>query len=538
MEAGNRSREYEIGRQMSLTSILKHVDFKELREKFAQEFVKPAFNLTTEIKAPPLTNNYGIVGTAFDYLMRFYLQHHNQNTFVERDTWVADHSYKSLSDKLSQSQGTVVATGLHRDKIYQTKDLLKIIDDQFKQAKNNYKEFITHGLLSDELIANTIFLAKLDAYYRAGIVDSNFDYHSPDDIKDIRAMLSLVDRECFSAKNKCYFNPVFGEGSMLVGGADADLIIDDTLIDIKATKHLKLDRQHFNQILGYYILSLIGGINQSPKTKPIKNIGIYFARHGELWTIPLSQFGDQQKFYDFKDWFIEFIKNSRLRTSSITIVRPYETKIRGTCFVKNNLLPYKGNFYSLPVGSYHKKGTEINYVVDQRKLIIYDKNGVKLCQHKTVGGQGVKIIKATHKLHKSINSSIINEMIADISLSMEDPAKGKQWMLSVCNTKPRLHMREQLVEIKSIVATIDRAIVDKAVDFCINLKFNNGFIFKSIAESMSQRENSKEVSPSKISKRKASKKKGRPVKKKMIKKSLSVKNKKTAKKSPSKSKTN
>lgn len=295
---------------MSLTSILKGKEFKELREKFAYDFLKPAFNIKTELKAPPLTNNYTIVGTAFDYLMRFYLQHLNKNTFVQQDMWVADEAYKELFGQLSQTQEKKIITGFYRDKSFKTKDLLKLINDQYSQTKNNYKKFVINGKLSDEFIANTIFLAKLDVYYRAGIIDSNFDYHEPDDIKDIKAMLSLVDHKYFIAKKKCYFNPEFGEGSTLVGGADADLIIDNTLIDIKATKHLKLDRQHLNQILGYYILSLIGGVNKSPKARPIKNIGIYFARHGELWTVPLSQFGNAQKFHNFKDWFIKFIKRN------------------------------------------------------------------------------------------------------------------------------------------------------------------------------------------------------------------------------------
>jgi len=297
---------------MSLTSVLSDKNNQELRDKLKTEFLRPAFSLKTEIKASPLTNNWGIVGTAFDYLMRFYLQHHNKNTFIQRDTWVADHSYKTLTNQFSTSKQTEVRTGFYRDKVFKTKDLLKIITDQYSQTKSNYSKFVADGQLTDDLIANTIYLAKLDAYFRAGIIDQNFDNHNPDDIKDLRAIISLVDNRHFTAKEKCYFNPTFGEGSMLVGGADADLIIDNTLIDIKATKHLKLEREHLNQVLGYYILSLIGGVNDNPSDRPIENIGLYFARHGELWTIPLHQFGDKTKFEEFKDWFISYVSRGRM----------------------------------------------------------------------------------------------------------------------------------------------------------------------------------------------------------------------------------
>lgn len=297
---------------MSLTSVLSDRDNQELRDKLKTLFLRPSFTLKTEIKAVPLTNNYGIVGTAFDYLMRFYLQHINKNTFIQRDVWVAEHSYRKLTDQFTLSKEPEVRTGFKRDKVYKTKELLKIITNQYEQTISNYSNFITYGKLTDDLIANTIFLAKLDVYFRAGMIDQNLDNHNPDDIKDIRSLFALVDNQLFTAKERCYFNPTFGAGSILVGGADADLIIDNTLIDIKATKNLKLEREHLNQVLGYYILSLIGGVNDNPSDRPIENIGLYFARHGELWTVPISQFGDKDKFDEFKNWFISYVSQRRL----------------------------------------------------------------------------------------------------------------------------------------------------------------------------------------------------------------------------------
>lgn len=51
---------------MSLTSFLK---IKEVKAKFRETFKKPSFKLEGEIIAHPQTKNYGLVGTAFDYLM-------------------------------------------------------------------------------------------------------------------------------------------------------------------------------------------------------------------------------------------------------------------------------------------------------------------------------------------------------------------------------------------------------------------------------------------------------------------------------------
>jgi hypothetical protein len=295
---------------MSLTSILSDKNNQELRDKFKAEFLRPDFKLKADIKAPPLTTNYTIVGTAFDYLMRFYLERLNKETFEHRNHWVADNAFNTLTNLILPRSGKEIAVGFQRDKVFKTKELTKLIVDQYNAAKENYKTFLISGDITNDLIANTIFLAKLDVFSRSGIIDKNFDFHAPEDIADIRAMLSIVNNDYFTAKNKCYFNPTFGGGSAIVGGADADLIVDNTLIDIKATKNLTLDRGDLNQILGYYLLSLIGGVNLTPHVRPIENIGLYFARHGVLWTVPLSQFGDEQKFSDFKDWFINFVKPS------------------------------------------------------------------------------------------------------------------------------------------------------------------------------------------------------------------------------------
>ena len=56
---------------MSLSKFLK---IEDVRKKFQECFSKTRFAVKKEILAPPLTKNYGRVGTAFDYLLHFYLK--------------------------------------------------------------------------------------------------------------------------------------------------------------------------------------------------------------------------------------------------------------------------------------------------------------------------------------------------------------------------------------------------------------------------------------------------------------------------------
>ena len=75
-------------------------------------------------------------------------------------------------------------------------------------------------------------------------------------------------------------NPTF-KGSSDVDGADADLIVDGCLIDIKASMHSRINPEWLRQIVGYVLLDY-------DDTYQITSVGIYLARQGRLFTWPLA----------------------------------------------------------------------------------------------------------------------------------------------------------------------------------------------------------------------------------------------------------
>jgi len=77
-------------------------------------------------------------------------------------------------------------------------------------------------------------------------------------------------------------NPTFA-GSSDVGGADADLMVNGCLIDIKTTIGSKIDAMHLRQVVGYLLLDYDNALN-------IESVGIYMARQGELFTWPVADF--------------------------------------------------------------------------------------------------------------------------------------------------------------------------------------------------------------------------------------------------------
>ncbi len=94
----------------------------------------------------------------------------------------------------------------------------------------------------------------------------------------------------------------------MVGGVDADIVIDGTLIDIKTTKNFEFNRDFFNQLIGYYVLSKIGGL-EGLADNDIKSLGIYYSRFATTYRFDSECIEKSQDFPAFVDWFTEKAKD-------------------------------------------------------------------------------------------------------------------------------------------------------------------------------------------------------------------------------------
>lgn len=298
---------------MSLTSFLKN---KDVKERFRQEFPRPEFKLKKEILAPPVTRRYLLVGTAFDYLMRFYLKCINPDAVTRR--WVAESwplglamAIPGVAPLYSESSGKWHIIPERGGQLPEdAKRLVGICEQIVEQAKVVYSSYLASGEMTDEVIKSALLLAQLDPIARNLYVDENLGAIDDGDVTDLRNLISIMNPELFKAKKLCMLNPTFGEASRLVGGADADLLIDGALIEIKTTKTLKLDRNYFNQLIGYYILFKIGGIiDDAPSEPKIERLGIYYSRYGELCTFTVRDIVDEDRLPSFIEWFKERAEN-------------------------------------------------------------------------------------------------------------------------------------------------------------------------------------------------------------------------------------
>lgn len=245
----------------------------DVRERFRQQFKKPRLDVQVDLLAPPQSKRFTQVGTAFDYLLRFHVKRLNPDA-IERP-WVAESGF---------------GWPLHIERL--ARDIIEV-------ARKDYSFYLASGDVTDDLLGSALRLAQLDGFRRSGYIDENLGAVHVEDVADLRRLSSIVDPALFAAKSSCHLNPAFGVASMMVGGADADLVLDDLLIEIKTTQKLDFTTAHFHQLMGYVVLNEIN----LESDLCINKAGVYFARHGYLHTFDLGPILDDPEFPDLVAWF-------------------------------------------------------------------------------------------------------------------------------------------------------------------------------------------------------------------------------------------
>ncbi len=137
-------------------------------------------------------------------------------------------------------------------------------------------------------------------------------------MEDLLALLAIVPFDALIHPQIMHLNPTFREASSPVGGADADLITGDMLVDFKTTKDSVMQANSLDQLFGYYLLARKR--RQVDHTFPaINRLALYFCRHGHLWTFNATDWTEHQQFVETEEWFFNRAKEVYNRASKNTL---------------------------------------------------------------------------------------------------------------------------------------------------------------------------------------------------------------------------
>lgn len=161
---------------------------------------------------------------------------------------------------------------------------------------------------------------------------------------------------------------------------------------------------------------------------------------------------------------------------------------------KDNSISYKGNFYSLPQGTYTGKGCRIRVVAQQGELFAFDQQGTIICTHALSIGKGHKIINNDHKRNKDLK---IEALIEQVCNALQEPAMGKLFINAVRKVKSR-YLRDQLMLFKKIIEKYSVAIVHQSLQYACTHQLHSVTDLQSVAEHLYHRQDDSVPSEAKI----------------------------------------
>lgn len=287
---------------MSLTSF---VGMPEVKAKLKPLRPKLPRKLSATLQVEPRSKRYMLVGTAFDYLLRFEVQRRAPHAISER--WVAEHAPESIwRETDSVSVGMDLMADVAPDQYMPPEEVAKRARTLLENAKAAVAAYLKvkapSAVTQAKLAAHAIRLAKLDAVYRAGRLEPGFEEASPEDVQDLVELLAIVPFDDLMHDKMLLLNPTFRSASHLVSGADIDLIVGDLLVDFKTTKKGEINVGNFDQLLGYLLLARKQRI-ADPTFPVINRLGLYFCRHGYLWSLESSAWTSNPEFLEIEHWF-------------------------------------------------------------------------------------------------------------------------------------------------------------------------------------------------------------------------------------------
>lgn len=266
---------------MGLTNLIRVPEFKEklrpLRPKLPRKLNAP-------LKVEPRSQRYMLVGTAFDYLLRFELQRRAPHAISDR--WGAEYAPEIITPEEIAERARVL---LENAKAAVAAYLMLKVPTTAKQA---------------ELAGHAIRLAKLHSACLALKLEPGFEEASEEDIQDLVDLLGIVPFDELLHDKMLLLNPTFRQSSYLVGAADADLISGDLLVDFKTTKENEIRAGSLDQILGYFLLARKQHL-VDPTFPEINRLGLYYCRHGFLWSLETSNWTSNPEFPGIEDWFFQ-----------------------------------------------------------------------------------------------------------------------------------------------------------------------------------------------------------------------------------------
>lgn len=152
---------------------------------------------------------------------------------------------------------------------------------------------------------------------------------------------------------------------------------------------------------------------------------------------------------------------------------------------KDNTIRYKGNRYSVPLGTYQKgETTKVHLSFGKENLMLADSNGEVIAEHKISTQKGQLIQDRNHRRDRSKG---IEAYIESVSKHFQNTEQATAYFGEIRSRFPR-YIRDHLQMIAEASQNGKRAGLDQALSLCTQKRLYSGQDFRDVLVHLNQRE--------------------------------------------------
>lgn len=146
---------------------------------------------------------------------------------------------------------------------------------------------------------------------------------------------------------------------------------------------------------------------------------------------------------------------------------------------KTNTIAYKGNFYTLPQGTYKGTGTQVNVKAKEGILKIYNAEEILICSHHICTQKGQTIINNNHKRD---NSKTLQQMTEQTVAHFTNEKSAADYISQINKRLPR-YLRDNLQAMQKSLTVVEVAgAADEALLFCHKNSLYSGYEFSEVLQ--------------------------------------------------------
>ena len=133
---------------------------------------------------------------------------------------------------------------------------------------------------------------------------------------------------------------------------------------------------------------------------------------------------------------------------------------------RDNTVSYRGNLYSLPLGTYQGPGTTVRFEVSDHHLMLSDASGAMLARHERSHQKGVMVINNHHRRDVSRSVTELQEQLIE---RFSDQQQARLFLHSIHNRYPR-YSRDQYLHLQKTCGGGSQELLDRTLGYCIRYR--------------------------------------------------------------------